>query len=337
MLKIIRLNQSREWNEIIQSMNEYDFYHLAEYHKLDQSGEALLLYYRSSNASFAFPVILREIEGTPYKDITSVYGYAGPLSRNLIFSEEDILLFQNELKKFFDQNNIIVAFSRLHPFFKNQHLLFRNLGEVVDANITVSIDLTLPEIEQRSQYSHSVRNDINRLEKGKIQMKKAETRKEIDAFIDIYRENMKRVNASDRYFFSDQYFYDFLESIKSTLLLAYIDNVLVSGSLFTTCNGILQSHLSATKDKYLDQSPLKYVWDRIRILGTKEKMKAFHLGGGYGGQNDTLYEFKSQFSKQQFMFKIWKYIHNQDIYNSLVCGENKENLSSSSYFPLYRE
>jgi hypothetical protein len=336
MLQVLDLNHKNEWNELVQSMSEYDFYHLAEYHQLDESGKAQLLYFRNSNIVFAFPVIVREIEGTIYKDIASVYGYAGPVSKKFNPDKTTILQFQNELKAYFDKNNIISAFSRLHPLFQNQAVLLGNFGEIVDVNTTIGLDLTLPEPKQRSQYAHSVRNDINRLEREGIRVKKATTKKEIDAFVTIYQENMRRVNASESYFFSHQYFYDFLKSIPSTLLLVYLNDELISGSLYTACNGIVQSHLSATKEDYMSYSPLKYLWDKIRIWGVKEKMNYLHLGGGYGGQNDSLYEFKSQFSKQRFIFQTWRYIHNKAVYDDLVYQRYEKNIPATSFFPLYR-
>lgn len=130
-------------------MHEYDFYHLAEYHRLDTSGEAFLLYFANETDAFAFPVIVRNIEGTEYKDITSVYGYAGPLSRKSHPAPEAIRLFQEELKKYLDDNRIISVFARLHPLFEDQSSLLQNRGEVSDTNLTVAIDLTLPEKEQR--------------------------------------------------------------------------------------------------------------------------------------------------------------------------------------------
>ncbi|GHT06171.1 hypothetical protein FACS189423_11020 [Bacteroidia bacterium] len=317
-------------------MHEYDFYHLAEYHRLDTSGEAFLLYFANETDAFAFPVIVRNIEGTEYKDITSVYGYAGPLSRKSHPAPEAIRLFQEELKKYLDDNRIISVFARLHPLFEDQSSLLQNRGEVSDTNLTVAIDLTLPEKEQRSQYVHSLKNDINRLHKKGLVIKKAETKEDIDTFIAIYRENMKRVHASAMYFFPDSYFYDFLDTLPATIFLAYYEGTAVSGCLFTACNGIIQTHLSATEDDYLALSPLKYVWDQIRIWGTKEQLQWVHLGGGYGGQNDALFAFKSQFSNRRFVFKVWKYIHHPEAYHRLVQKKYKGNLPDTAFFPLYR-
>ena len=317
-------------------MKEYDFYHLPEYHCLDSSGKAMLFYFQNESEAFAWPVILREIEGTDYKDVSSVYGYAGPLTNVEKPSKHSVRLFQEGIKTYFTDNQIVSAFSRLHPLFENQPDLLQDWGEVVDMNTTVGVDLTLPEAKQKSQYVHSLRNDINRLEK-ELQVKQAETKEEIDLFIEIYWENMRRVNATEAYFFWKQYFYDFLETIPSYLFLAYYKGEPISGSLFTVCNGIIESHLSATKNEFLSLSPLKYIWDRIRMFGVAEKNKYMHLGGGYGGKNDTLFEFKSQFSKYRFQFKVWKYIHNQKIYKDLIIAKSETKKNKNDFFPLYRE
>jgi hypothetical protein len=335
-VEVINVREITKWNEIVQSMHEYDFYHLAEYHRLDTSGEAFLLYYATGNDAFAFPVIVRNIEGTGYKDITSVYGYAGPLSRTKNPAPEVIRLFQEELKKYFDTNRIISAFARLHPLFEDQASLLENRGEVSDTNLTVGIDLTLPESEQRKQFTHSLKQALTRAEKEKIIVRKAENDKEIEAFIDIYTENMQRIHANQAYFFSRDYFYNFLKSIRSFIEIAVLDGKVISGSLCTICNGIIQTHLAATKSEFLGLSPLKSVWNEVRLSGSQNQMQYLHFGGGVGGKNDTLFNFKAHFSKLRFTFKVWKYIHNPEVYNRLVQKKYRGNLPETTFFPLYR-
>jgi len=336
MFNILSLDQKDQWNEIIRSMAQYDFYHLAEYHQLEYSGQSLLLYFSSKETKIALPIVLRSIYGTEYKDITSVYGYAGPLSNRENPDEQTIKKFHTELLKFFDLHKIVSVFARLHPLFMNQEFLLSGLGEIVDTNQTVAIDLSLTEQEQKRQYSRSVKNQINRLMRKNVIVKKAETKEDVDIFIYIYRENMKRVNASEMYFFPDDYFYQFMENLPSSLFLAYYEEKAISGSLLTTCNNIVQPHLSATLNEYLRWSPLKLVWDTIRIDAIKKKEKWMHLGGGVGGTNDSLFQFKAQFSHLWFLFKTWRYIHNKEIYTQLISEKHPDRIPNSSFFPLYR-
>jgi len=336
MFEILSLDQKDRWNAIVRSMNQYDFYHFAEYHQLENSGQPLLLHFSYESASLALPVILRPIDGTEYNDLTSVYGYAGPLSNQERLDVQIVKNFQEGLLRFFNSRKIISAFTRLHPLFNNQELILSGLGEIVDTNQTVGIDLSLPEREQKRQYAHSVKNQINRLIRKNVLVKKEQTQEALDLFIEIYTENMKRVNASEMYFFTNDYFYRFIKNLPATLFLAYYEEEAISGSLVIACNGIVQPHLSATRNEYLRWSPLKLVWDYIRKDAIENNNKWLHLGGGVGGQDDTLFQFKAQFSDMRFSFKTWRYIHDEEAYTRLVSQKHTNDVSHSSFFPLYR-
>ncbi|MDR1631598.1 MAG: hypothetical protein LBR97_01725 [Dysgonamonadaceae bacterium] len=336
MLDIITLKNKAKWNEIIRSMNGFDFYHLAEYHRMDDSGIPLLLHYSDETADFALPFILRHIDGTKYNDITSVYGYSGPLTNTNRPDRKSLTTFHTDLLRFFDENSVVSVFFRLHPLFPVQEKILEGIGNTLDTGFTVAIDLSLPENEQRKQYSHSLKNTVNRLKRKNLMVKKAETKAEIEAFVNIYTETMKRVHASQAYFFDNTYFSCFLETLPSILYVAYYEDKIISGSLFTDCNEIIQPHLSATLDDYLYLSPLKYVWDRIRLYGVEKNRNYMHLGGGFGGNRDTLFEFKAQFSHLHFQFKTWRYVHNREIYDRLVYDKYRNDLPDSSFFPLYR-
>lgn len=336
MVEIISVDNESRWDEVIRSMHKYDFYHLAPYHKLDESGEAFLLYYSNEGNAFAFPFIKRKIPNTDYFDITSVYGYGGPLAMTESPLHKDISAFQTALKGYFDHNNIVTVFSSLHPLFTDQSLLLDGLGDVADVNKTVAINLCLSESQQRGQYARSVKYRINRLKKEGIVIKLASEKKDVDSFIEIYKENMDRVAAASKYYFSKDYFYAFLKKIDSEILLAYHENEVISGSLCTFCNSIMQAHLNATKTDFLDISPLKLVLDQARREGMQRKMNWLHLGGGRDGENDSLFDFKSRFSHDHFLFKVWRYIHNEKMYSVLLKEKYKGNLPNTSFFPLYR-
>ncbi|MDR0547054.1 MAG: GNAT family N-acetyltransferase, partial [Dysgonamonadaceae bacterium] len=286
MLEIISIDEAGKWDAAVRSMNQYDFYHLAAYHRLDALGKAFLLHYHTGNTAFAWPFILREIPNTGYYDITSVYGYAGPLCNQKNLSTEAITCFQQAIYSYFDEQKIVSVFARLHPLLEQKNIL-QNLGQVADANLTVGIDLNLPENEQRQQYARSLKTQLNRLKNSGLKIETAHTKEEIDAFIQIYIETMNRVKASSYYYFPPGYFYRFLSEIDSALFLAKYNEEIVSGSLCTFANNIMQAHLNATKDAFLPQSPLKLVLDFARQEGMKRGMKILHLGGGKGGSNDS--------------------------------------------------
>ena len=73
----------------------------------------------------------------------------------------------------------------------------------------------------------------------------------------------------------------------------------------------------------------------MRIIATNNGCKFFNLGGGLGGRDDdSLFDFKSSFSKDFKEFKLWKYIVKQDVYDDLVAKKGVP--EDSDFFPLYR-
>jgi len=286
------------------------------------------------------PLVKRPIEGTEYYDCSSVYGYAGPLSNKppKLLSRHLIKGFQQSLKEYCEREKIISVFSRLHPIIEQSELLI-GLGEIEALNKTICIDLDLPPEEQWQQYRKSNKYEIGQLRKAGFVIKKADTQAEIDEFLRIYTDTMKRVNASSMYFFDKEYFYNFLNAkdFESILLLAYKGSEVAAGSIFTITKNIMQYHLAGTDLIFIKDSPMKLIIDEARLLGIKYGLKSLHLGGGVGGQDDDpLYRFKSGFSEKNFRFEVWKYIVDEQKYSEVVREREKQKPLNIKYFPLYR-
>lgn len=326
------------WKQYVNQSFIHDFYHTSSYSKLEKEGDPVLFIYSQEDDFIALPLIIREIPNTNLFDCTSVYGYAGPISNLDInqTSEEFKVSFHEKLNDFFIKQNIVSVFSRIHPILDNNRFL-DGLGEMVNLNKTIAINLKLTPEEQKRQYRKSNKYEINKLKKNNFEVVEATTKEEQDEFIDIYYETMKKVEASDYYFFSKEYFYEFLNNncFETKLLLAKKDGEITAGAIFTITDKIIQYHLAGTKQSYTRDTPMKLILDEARLLGNELKLDYLHLGGGVGGSDeDPLFKFKSGFSKDTFQFRIWKYIVNQEKYDELV----KESGASdnSSFFPLYR-
>lgn len=326
---------SERWTEIVKKSSIYDFHHTRYFHQIDTDYDCKLLYFSDGNSFIAMPVVIRPIENTSYYDITSVYGYAGPVS---YFEDDDkkknlINFFTIEFTKWCNDNNIVSAFARLHPLIEQKEIL-EGVGEVVNLNKTVSIDLNLTPAEQWRVYRKSLKPDINKLRREGMTVKEAANEDEIDKFIDIYYETMDRVNASKMYYFSREYFHSFVSNsdFDAKILLAVVDNEIVAGAIFTFTEKIIQYHLAGTTDDYIRVAPMKLILDEARLIGNNTSASDLHLGGGVNGSDsDSLFNFKSGFSKNFKQFSIWKYIINEKVYNEL--SEGKE---QSNFFPLYR-
>ncbi|PCI11199.1 MAG: GNAT family N-acetyltransferase [Flavobacteriaceae bacterium] len=336
-LKII--TDKSNWDATLKSIGNYDFYHTFEYHHIGLLSHQtpVLLSYIEDSTIIALPLLVQKIAQTSYFDATSVYGYSGPISKN-ISDNFDNNRFIEALKIYFEDNNIIAVFSRLNPFINHQNTILKNYGELIQQGSVVNIDLTLGLDIQRQKYQNRLKTHINKSRRN-CSIKKAASKEDIQRFIQIYYENMNRVNASKFYFFDKNYFLELINSndFKTEILLA-IDTKTkkaIAGSMFISTNNIVQYHLSGCKTEFLSMMPVKLLIDEMRLIATERKLKYFNLGGGLGSNNeDSLFRFKSSFSKDFKDFYLWKLIVNPKIYEELVASKNfKEDIS---YFPKYR-
>nr|WP_262910804.1 GNAT family N-acetyltransferase [Wocania arenilitoris] len=326
------------WEKALKQVGNYDFYHTYDYHYLAKKDDykAVLLRYTEGDALICFPLIIRKIEGTSFYDATSVYGYSGPLQKN-IDAKFNNSNFKRTLNSFFAQEKIISVFSRLNPFIKHQDAILANLGETIKLGNVVNIDLTKPIDEQRVIFSKTTKRYLNKGRKL-LNIITSDKREDLDIFISLYYENMDRVDATKNYYFSRDYFYKLLDSKDFKTVMYYaVDketNAIISGAMMVKTNNIIQYHLSGTKNSSLNLSPLRLLIDEARIKNSTNSYKYFNLGGGLGNKEDELFRFKASFSKDYRPFKIWRYVVDKKNYDKLV-AERDANINSD-FFPLYR-
>lgn len=337
MIEVI--DNEKDWKQVLLSCDSYDFYHTYDYHLISKKDDELpiLVTYSEDDKTIAIPFLKRPIENTDYFDLTSVYGYAGPIYSNIKESFNNTL-FRTELEQLFSELNIVSVFSRLHPYLKNQSVILNSLGQTPTLGKVVNINLTLPLDEQRMQYGKSTKNRTNKCRRL-CNVVLAKTTEQIDTFIDVYYENMDRLHANKDYYFSRKYFFDFLKctDFETDILLVQHQETgeVIAGSMFVKTNDIVQFHLSGTRNNALNLAPANLFLDEMRVKATEQNYKIFNLGGGVGSKEDSLFNFKSSFSKEHHEFKVWKHIANNDRYQKLIGA--KEIDKNEQFFPLYRK
>lgn len=353
-LYVVRAAQHAQWLEVLLQSHQYDFYHLPEYHLLaEQRGEgaAHLFVYNEEDYLIAIPLLLRSLDSVPgftqhgrgLWDATSVYGYSGPIISHPDTPASVIRNFRSALRETLQERNIVSVFTRLHPLIAHRTIL-AGLGEYVPSGKTVSIDLCLSINAQRAGYRRDHKLAINKLRRLGVTCLHDKDGVYLDEFVDIYHENMRRVKASSEYFFDRTYFQNLVNELKANvhLFLCLLDNKVVCGGLFTFCHGIVQYHLSGTRDEFLKLAPMKLLLDEVRLQAYQQGEKVFHLGGGVGSREDSLFEFKAGFSDRRHEFAVWRWVVLGDVYEQLCKKRAQWNTQqgvtpvSLAYFPQYR-
>jgi hypothetical protein len=351
-LEILRPENEAEWMQVLARCVCHDFYHLPAYHAFcepREQGAAHFFVYSRGQYLIALPLLLRSldgvqgIDGAGWKDATSVYGSAGPLVSHESMPEDIIRDFQQTLKDTLQRMGLIAVFSRLHPLLPQLPFL-DGLGEFPSAR-TVSIDLTLPVAVQRARFRKNHKEGINRLRRQGVTCVRDEQRTHLEEFVNLYHETMRRVDALDYYFFPVSYFIDLCEVLgpRLNLFVCLQEGRVISGGLFVACGGILQYHLGGTLNEALKIAPMKLLIDEVRLWGTAEELRVFHLGGGATPHpDDSLLLFKMGFSDRLHDCPSWRWVLNPEVYHRLseekVRWNERHGLQTQhpSYFPRYR-
>lgn len=330
------IEQKDDWDVYLKKCDDREFYHSWEYHSLDKSGTPILFVLCSGNDIIALPLIKRNINGSDLYDLTSVYGYSGPISNKKFdeIDEETLIEFKSLFLSSLKRLKCISVFSRLHPFINQPHLVSK-IGGLQPNGKTLYIDLSEPIEAQRSKYDKHLFKQVIQLRKKDYKITESTAKEDIEVFTEMYTDNMIRVNASKNYFFSSEYFTNLIQLLGHScrLLMIFDGSIAICGAIIMHNNYIIRNHLSATHKDYLKESPSKLLTDEISLIGRRLGAKFFHMGGGVGGKEDSLFKFKSYFTRKFLQDFTWKYIADDTSYNSLVSSEK---FSNPDYFPLYR-
>ena len=338
-----------EWMDALRASRQYDFHHLPQYHRVAEcrgEGVAQLFVYREDEFMVALPLLLRPVDSAEpdgWHDATSVYGYAGPVLSHDVLAASVVRNFQAALADELARRNVIAVFSRLHPLIAQEEVLV-GLGECPGNGHTLSIDLTLSEDEQRAGYNRSCRISLRRLEElGFVGLHDREKRY-LAEFVSVYLETMRRVGAQSSYFFDEAYFNLLTRELDevSHLFVVLKDDAIAAATLCTICNGVVQDHLGGTRDAFLKFSPDRLVVETERRWAKTMGACVFHLGGGVGAQQDSVFQYKRGFSDRRHIFRTWRWVLRPDIYSLFSANAARRNAAlgmqsvSAGYFPAYR-
>jgi lipid II:glycine glycyltransferase (peptidoglycan interpeptide bridge formation enzyme) len=335
-----------KWSKILHKM-PHDFYHLPEYISFaakHEGGEPVAFVAEDAESAILMPLLIRKIPNyfgisAELYDAITPYGYPSPLllppDNPSVFD-----LFWAAFQKIAKSKNLVSAFFRLHPLMKLPMPSLSRKGLLVNHGKTVTIDLRLSGEELRRQTRENHRRNIRKLHCEGFEAKIDDWRY-WNSFIMVYRETMHRLEAKSFYLFSDEYFFDLRSALGKKLHLCAVlapNGELASACIFTTVNGIVEYHLGGTSSKYISDAPSKLMFESIKCWAKDQGEKFFHLGGGFEGKNDSLFNFKAGFSTMRTEFHTWRVVLNEARYLELEQASKSHQIpkTADGYFPSYR-
>lgn len=350
---------SPEWEEYL-SRAPHDFFQTAKYHAFSAAAnsEAWLLLCGNRDKFVAWPYLLEPISGTAglerqFRDVTSVYGYSGPVLYNCRQDEEFLVNAWEACVDAWRAQMAVSVFTRFNPILGNVAWLQPEwttpgvLGRTYKEGKTVAIDLSKSPEEIWADYQRKLRQHLRRVEREQEFTTMHDPEWEhLDEFISMYYATLQRNNAAPFYFFSRDYFVALKQALGThgSLLLSMWDGTVGAALLLIEYSGIVSVHLAASDDRCSPHSPNKWLFHGAQVLARARGNKFLHIGGGRGSRDDDpLFRFKAMFSSTHLPFYTGRWVLDAEAYDFLTAERRKQaelqdggGYLAPTYFPMYR-
>lgn len=275
-----------------------------------------------------------KFEGIIYYDLISPYGYNGFQYKNPYTFEEFITLFRKEAKK----RNYITEVIRQAPYLNTDTSVIKNVYDIMTNRKIFSIKIDTSFEDYKKALPRDKRNKITKSIKLGFFYKVFNIEKNTltvlepiwDRFKILYHNTMDSVNASDYYYFNDEYFDSFMKFKNAYLFVIYNNEEIEIGySIVMKSYHHAHYHLSCSdkSESCISEYILYSIMNEFCLSSEKKELI---LGGGLK-DNDSLYIFKDRISNRSYDYIMYKNILNDDIYNKI--NQNSEEI----YFPIHRK
>ena len=302
-----------------------------------------------------------------FLDISSAYGYGGPLVSTPDGDPADATLrvrllatFRAEFSVWCRGQRVVSEFVRFHPLLENEVGFLPRatccpgaaaarpdaLLEIVPANVTIWARLSTPE-EHRRTLSSSARRNLRKAERAGLTFHVESGAQAWADFRRLYTETMLRRSAGGYYLFPERYFDDCRRLLGDDAALLGVrrppaadgtPGALVAAALFLRSERWIHYHLGGSDADALAERPNNLLFVGAMDWGASLGASGMHLGGGYsGGGDDELLRFKAGFSPLRARFHLGRCVHLPDAYDEAVEHWRRRGGSDpGGYFPAYR-
>jgi len=345
---ILGQRQREQWLRELENIKEArpDIHYRPEYCGLfSEQGEPRLFVYREGSASVVYPFLLRKVNLIPalagrvereLYDITSPYGYGGPLAPADGASLRDS--FYRCFEDYCHRNGIIAEFIRFHPLLGNHRFLEKHIRVERVASV-VCVDLEKSEEEIWSGYERNNRKNIKKAYREGLVVVLEETPTRFPEYISIYHHTLARNRAGQFYFFSDD-FYDRLHGeLQGCFLYAHTlkGGRVISTELLLYNGTYIHSFLGGTLDEFFQCRPNNILKHEVIKWAKGKGIKYFLLGGGRR-EGDGIFRYKRSFAGEGVLdFYVGKKVHDHAavrMLEEMLAGKKPE--EDEGYFPGYR-
>lgn len=324
-----------EWDGLLDRLGLADVYlHRGYLESASLLGQGRPVYLRLSGAAgdVVFACLVRHAD-RGYADVGTPMGYGGPVASG---TEPPIADFFDEYARWCSEHRVVATFARFHPVLANQRLAEGRWHlELIGHTVGWRVERRSPDQLAADMDAHH-RRVVRKARAAGVEVTVEQSPEDLTAFIGLYEETMRRRDASSFYFFPETYWRQLSGELRGELVRAdaRFEGELVASILCLSSPPLLHYHLGASSDRGQELGANHLLFLETAAWAAEHGFGRFHLGGGVGGFEDSLYEFKRRFDPGGTLPAfLGKAVHDEDAYRALSGGDK---IDYAGYFPAYR-
>lgn len=325
----------QDWDGLLDRIGVEDIYlrrgYLESASLLGQ-GRPVYLHLSGAEGDVVFPCLVREAP-RGFADVGTPMGYGGPVATG---PEAPVPEFFEAYERWCGEHRVVATFARFHPVLEN-HRLAEGRWQLEHIGHSIGWRIEERDVEELVAGMDSHHRRVVRKARGSgIDVTVDLSPDSLDGFVSLYEDTMRRRNASPFYFFPEAYWHHLATELRSALVRAdaRVEGELVASIVCLAAPPLLHYHLGASSERGQAVGANHLLFLATAAWAGEHRFARFHLGGGVGGFEDSLYEFKRRFDPGGGLpAYLGKAVHDEPEYGRLA---GVEEIDYAGYFPAYR-
>jgi serine/alanine adding enzyme len=315
------------WDDLVRRLGVTDVYYTRAYVESAAAlagGEPAYLHLPGGGGDVVFCAVVRSDPA----DVVTPYGYGGPLG---VGEAPPLDRFAAAYGGWCERRGVVSSFVAYHPLFANQRAGEATGFHVLALDGTVAWELG-GDLEAGMHRHH--RRLVRRARAEGLAACAESAPADLDEFVAVYEATMRRAGASDFYFFGADYW----ERLLAGVPLVRVD-VRGGGELAASVLGMgeppwLHYHLGGSTEAGRRAGASHLALLGLAAWGREHGYEILHLGGGVGGREDSLFEYKLRFAPEgRRDMAVGKAVHDLGRYEALTGAPG---VDWDGFFPAYR-
>lgn len=329
-VNITEAAKTKSWREALKPFSKVDVCQLPEYHmaysKREADSNALMWCYSEGEDYFCYPFLHTQISlitddnkfiDTEYSDISSIYGYSGPLSTSADsgFLKKAWEAFDVWAKK----NKVIAEFTRFSIYANTK--LYAHPSSKIEFNRYAAVSY-LPDNKEdlMGLLGSKTRNMIRKAIRSGLVSKELDPKEWLSKFRALYDNTMDRNQATFFFMYDDDYFNKLLSMPSNDVKLigVFKGEEMIASAIAIIYQECALYHLGASKTEYSNLGSGNLCLFFLSQNLIDHGVKFLNLGGGRTtSDDDALYKFKKNNSTHVEDYSIGKRIIDKEGYEVL--------------------